>query len=210
LAPRCLWPSGRRHLSREVGMSLTEHELWLLSYYRISEISGSLFFGRLARVLRPSAIQHDLSKHYAEEGEGAWYGSECIDRLGAKPLKLPSAYQDQYLEAAGLPANLMEILAITQVFERRVINQYAKHRAVPDLEPEVADTLDRILQDERWHVTWVRDALAGMEARYGRDHILATLRHHREADRAVYANTIAEHDASVAALFRYPSDTEGR
>jgi len=191
-------------------VSLTEHELWLLSYYRISEISGSLFFGRLARVLRPSAIQHDLSKHYADEAQHAWYWTDCIDRLGAKPLKLPSAYQDQYLEAAGLPANLMEILAITQVFERRVINQYAKHRAVPDLGPEVADTLDRILQDERWHVTWVRDALAGMEARYGRDHILATLRHHREADRAVYANTIAEHDASVAALFRYPSDTEER
>jgi bacterioferritin (cytochrome b1) len=191
-------------------MSLTEHELWLLSYYRVSEISGSLFFGRLARVLRPSAIQHDLSKHYADEAQHAWYWTECIDRLGAKPLKLSSAYQDQYLEAAGLPANLMEILAITQVFERRVINQYTKHRARPNLAPQVTETLDRILRDEHWHVTWVRDALAGMETRYGREEIRATLRHYREADRAVYANTIAEHDACAAALFRHPTEQEKR
>ena len=32
-------------------MTLPEHELWMLSFYRTSEISGALFFGRLARSL---------------------------------------------------------------------------------------------------------------------------------------------------------------
>ena len=31
------------------------------------------------------------------------------------------------MEAIGMPVSLMEILAVTQTFEKRVINQYARH-----------------------------------------------------------------------------------
>ena len=117
-------------------------------------------------------------------------------------MKLSDAYQDQYLEAAGLPVNMMEIMAITLVFERRVINQYAKHLAVPGVRPEVTETIDRIMQDERWHVQWVRDALTGMEDRFGKDTVAETLRRYREADREVYAQTLAEHEERLGFLLR--------
>jgi bacterioferritin (cytochrome b1) len=178
-------------------MALSDDERWVLSYYRTSEINGSLFFGRVARTLKPSPIQHDLTKHFADEAQHAWYWTDCLDRLGTRPVKLSQAYQDQYLEAAGLPVNLMEILAITLVFERRVINQYAKHLAVPDLRFEVKDTIGRIMEDERWHVQWVRDALTGMEDRFGEDHIADTLRRYKEADGEVYAHTLVEHEARL-------------
>src|SRR5687768_6146379 len=113
--------------ARGGSVEISDDELFLLSFYRTSEINGSLFFGRLARVLRPSPIQHDLSKHFADEAAHAWYWTDCIDRVGARPMKLSEAYQDQYLEAAGLPVNLMEVLAITLVFEGRVIGQYRQH-----------------------------------------------------------------------------------
>jgi len=119
---------------------LSDDELFVLSFYRSSEINGSLFFGRLARALKPGPIQLDLSRHFADEAQHAWYWTDCIDRLGERPLKLADAYQDRYLEAAGLPMNMMEVLAVTLVFERRVINQYAKHQAVLDLHPEIAAT----------------------------------------------------------------------
>jgi bacterioferritin (cytochrome b1) len=178
-------------------MALPDDERWVLSYYRTSEINGSLFFGRLARTLKPSPIQHDLTRHFADEAQHAWYWTDCLDRLGTRPVKLSEAYQDRYLEAAGLPVNLMEILAITLVFERRVINQYAKHLSVPGLRVEVKDTIGRIMEDERWHVQWVRDALTGMEDRFGKDHIADTLRRYKEADREVYAHTLAEHEARL-------------
>jgi len=181
-------------------MDLSDDELWVLSYYRTSEINGSLFFGRLARALKPSPIQHDLTKHFADEAQHAWYWTDCLQRLGAPPLKLSDAYQDQYLEAAGLPANLMEIMAITLVFERRVINQYAKHLALPDLRIEVKETIERIMQDERWHVQWVRDALAGMDDKFGKDTITDTLRRFKDADREVYAQTLAEYEARLGFL----------
>jgi hypothetical protein len=84
---------------------ISENELWLLSFYRVSEISGALFFGRLARSMRPSSIQADMTKHFSDEAMHAWYWTDCIERLGAKPLKLDVAYQDQYLVAAGMPVD---------------------------------------------------------------------------------------------------------
>src|SRR6266404_2088197 len=105
----------------------------------------------------------------------SWYWTRCIAELGAEPIQLGQAYQDRYLSAAGLPANLMEVLAITQVFEARVIGQYNLHRHAPTLHPAVKETLDRILEDEKWHIQWVRAALEGMESKYGPDRVRATL-----------------------------------
>jgi hypothetical protein len=179
-----------------------ENELWLLSFYRVSEISGALFFGRLARTIAPGPIQRDMTKHFADESQHAWFWTDCIERLGAKPLKLGRTYQDQYLSEAGLPANTMEILALTQVFEKRVANQYARHMAVPELRSEVRETIERIIQDERWHIRWVGEALVTLESEYGQDEIERTLARFRDADQRVYQKTLAEHEQHVKDLVK--------
>src|SRR4051794_27971991 len=126
---------------------LSAEDEWLLSFYRTSEISGALFFGRIARSLKPGPTQRDMTRHFADEAQHARYWTNCIEDVGARALKLDAAYQDQYISAVGLPANLMEILAITSVFERRVVNQYARHLRVPHLHlhPAVKHTLDTIV-----------------------------------------------------------------
>ena len=189
---------------------LSDDDLWVLSFYRTSEISGALFFGRLARSARPGPLQRDMTKHFADESQHAWYWTQCIERLGTHPLKLDDSYQDQYLATAGMPANMMEVLAITQVFERRVINQYARHQRVPGVQPEVQDTLARIMEDEKWHIQWVREALKAMEPEYGKESIEATLKRFTEADRQVYEQTMAEHAARVQRLLRAGLDKQGR
>jgi bacterioferritin (cytochrome b1) len=180
--------------------SLGDAQRWLLSYYRSSEISGALFFGRLARAQAPGPVQEDLTRHFADEAQHARYWTDCISELGASALKLGVSYQDQYLAAAGLPANLMEVLAITSVFERRVVNQYARHLAVPGLEPAVARTLLKIMEDERWHISWVRQALKDMEGEYGANHVKETVRRYQAADRAVYGATMREHEERLGFL----------
>jgi bacterioferritin (cytochrome b1) len=190
------------HPEKTSGPSRGEDERWLLSFYRTSEISGSLFFGKLARTLRPGPIQVDMTKHFADEASHAWFWTACICEMGGEPLKLSDAYQDQYVAAAGMPANLMEVLAITQVFERRVINQYTRHARLPDLAAPVARTLERIMKDELWHIEWVKKALESMEAEYGKEEIEKTLERLRAADREVYLKTTQEHEQRLEALFR--------
>ena len=176
---------------------LSENDLWLLSFYRTSEISGALFFGRLAKSMKPGPIQRDMTNHFSDESLHSWYWTSCIENLGAYPLKLTDAYQDQYIAAAGMPVNLMEVLAITQVFEKRVIKQYAFHSQIVNLQPEVKETLEKIMKDEKWHTTWVGKALKDMETDYGRDYIQATLKRFTEADQEVYSQTINEHEERI-------------
>ncbi len=179
---------------------IDENDLWVLSYYRVSEITGALFFGRLARSLKASSIQHDLTKHFSDEALHAWYWTDCIERLGQMPLKLHDAYQDQYLSAAGMPANIMEVLAITQVFERRVINQYARHSQIPDLRVEILETLQKIMVDEKWHIQWVGDALRSLIPEFGKEIIDQTVQRYREADQKVYQQTLQEHEDRISHL----------
>jgi hypothetical protein len=171
--------------------------LWLLSFYRSSEISGALFFGRIARTLSASPIAHDLSRHFADESQHAWLWTDCIQQLGARPLAIDEAYQDRYLAAAGLPANLMEVLALTQVFEQRVIRQYAQHSRASSLAPAIRATLTRIMEDEKWHIRWVRRALADLADRHGKDAVDAALRRFAKADDAVFDQTMNEHAERV-------------
>lgn len=181
-------------------MKIDDNLHWILSFYRTSEISGALFFGELARSLRPSAIQQDMTRHFADEANHARYWTDCLEKLGAEPLKLPTAYQNQYLAAAGMPTNLMEILAITQVFEKRVVGQYALHGKSPNVPDVVRETIDTIMQDEKWHIEWIREALAGMQDEYGADNIKDTLRRFTLADREVYQKTALEHKERIGEL----------
>lgn len=178
-------------------MTLSENDLWLLSYYRASEINGAVFFGRVARIVR-GPLQVDVTHHFADEANHADYWTKCISDLGHLPLKQNRAYQDRYLDAVGVPANLMEVMAITQVFEKRVIGIYRQHLRVPGIHPAVRQTIDRIMLDERWHVEYVRDALIEMRDRYGADVIDRTLARYTQADEQVHAETLAEHGERLA------------
>ncbi len=178
---------------------LAENELWLLSYYRSSEINGALFFGRVARTVR-GPLQLDVTHHFCDEANHANYWTQCISNLGRTAIKQNRSYQDQYLEAVGVPANLMEVMAITQVFEKRVIGQYHKHLRFPRTHPEVRQTIQRIMLDERWHVKYVKEALAGMADRYGPELIDETLARYAAADEEVYAKTLAEYGERIAFL----------
>jgi hypothetical protein len=173
--------------------ALSENDLWLLSFYRTSEIAGALFFGRIARSVKPGSLQVDITHHFADEATHARWWSECIADLGAGPLNLGRAYQDEYLGAAGVPANVMEVLAITQVFEKRAIGLYNRHLKMADAHPRIAVTLNRIMVDERWHIQYVRAALRDQEAVHGTDEVRATLERFDAADDAVFAKLIAEY-----------------
>jgi rubrerythrin len=179
---------------------LSENELWLPSFYRLSEINGAQFFARLASSLREPEIRHDMTRHFSEEAQHAWYFTDCIHQLGHEPIQLSKTYQDRYLDNIGLPANIMEVLAITQVFERRVINHYAKQSRLPAQNALVRDTFARIMDDEHWHLKWVNEALKQLEPKFGKENIEATIKRYWEVDKDIYENLITEHDQRFAFL----------
>jgi hypothetical protein len=172
--------------------AVSENERWLLSYYRSSEINGALFFGRVARTVRGPLLV-DITHHFTDEANHANYWTKCLDDMDLTPIPQNRAYQDQYLESVGMPANLMEVMAITQVFEKRVIGQYHQHQRFKGTHPLARQTIEKIMVDERWHVKYVREALQDMANKYGAELIEQTLARFTAADEEVYAKTLLEY-----------------
>lgn len=165
---------------------ISDEELWELSYYRASELAGSLLMGRLARRVRDDELRTRLTWHFAEEARHAWRWTEVIRALGADPVPVDDTYQSNYLARVGIPTDELSLLALTYVFERRVAQHFALHRSLPGLHPLVRDTLASMCGEEGPHIRWIRERLDAEAARGGRERVDGALRRYEEIDREIY------------------------
>jgi bacterioferritin (cytochrome b1) len=136
-------------------LEITERELTLLNFYRASELHGGLVLGRLVQHVRDPELILRLTAHSAEEVLHAQLWTETIVAVGGRPT-----YQARYAAAIGAPTSLLEVLALTQVFERGVYRHFVMHLHRPRTHPRVQATLRRMLADERGHLSWVKEWLA--------------------------------------------------
>ena len=167
-------------------MEISENDLWILSYYRESELAGSLVMGRLARETDDDDLRVHLTEHCAEEAMHSWLWTETILKVGGTPKRVAETYQTRYYHEIGTPTSLLEILALTQVFERRVIKHFRAHLKWPNTHPVVAATLQRMIEDEVGHISWVKDRLDRYAAEKGEAVVAETMRRFTEIDQRVY------------------------
>ncbi len=167
-------------------MEITENELWLLSYYRQSELDGALIMGRLARETDDDDLRVHLTEHCAEEAQHAWLWTQTILKVGSVPQRVAETYQTRYYAEIGTPTSLLEILALTQVFERRVVKHFRAHLGWPGTHPAVIATLQRMIDDEVGHISWVKDRLDRYAAEKGETIVAETMRRCTEVDEKVY------------------------
>lgn len=167
-------------------MEISENDLWILSYYRESELAGSLVMGRLARETDDDDLRVHLTEHCAEEAHHAWLWTETILTVGGTPKRVAETYQTRYYAEIGTPASLLEILALTQVFERRVIRHFRAHLKWPNTHPAVIATLQRMIEDEVGHISWVKDRLDRYAEEKGDAVVADVMRRFTEVDDRVY------------------------
>jgi acyl carrier protein len=167
-------------------VEISENDLWILSYYRESELAGGLIMGRLARETDDDDLRVHLTEHCAEEANHAWLWTQTILKVGGTPKRVAETYQARYYAEIGMPASLLEILTLTQVFERRVIRHFRAHLKWPDVHPAVTETLHRMIEDEVGHISWVKDRLDRYAAEKGEALVAETMRRFTEVDERVY------------------------
>ena len=186
-------------------LQITENELWLLSYYRESELAGALLMGRLARETDDDDLRVRLTEHCAEEARHAWAWTETILKVGGTPRRVSETYQSRYHAAVGNPSNLLEVLALTQIFERRVVRHFKAHLSWPGTHPEVARTLQQLIDEEVGHIRWVKDRLDAHAAIHGESVVKEMLERFRRIDEQVY--TELSHFASCFDQIAGPKKT---
>jgi hypothetical protein len=168
---------------------LPEDELWVLSYYRSSELAGALLFGRLARRTHDAELACQLTKHFAEEARHAWLWTETIRKLGCLPLRTEETYQSRYAQEIGLPASMPELLALTQVFESRIQKHFTLHARRADINPLVLATLRQLLEEEAGHLSWIAKRLSQYRQDEGID-TPALLARYRSIDEKIYSDVM--------------------
>ena len=168
-------------------LEISENELWLLSYYRESELAGGLLMGRLARETDDDDLRVRLTEHCAEEAGHAWAWTECILRVGGVPKKVSETYQSRYHAAVGNPTTLLEVLALTQIFERRVVRHFRAHMSWPGTHPEIKRTLQQLIEEETGHIRWVKDRLDAYAAANGQAVVDEMMERFKRVDEEVYS-----------------------
>ena len=172
-------------------MEITTRELGFLNFYRASELHGGLILGQVARRVRDGALMLDLLRHSAEEIEHARLWTETILAVGGRVRPVRETYQARYAGRVGGTIALLDVLALTQVFERRVYRHFTEHLRRPGTHPRVRATLERMLEEEKGHLQWVKRWLDAQARTLG-DVVPETLRRYADADAAVYAEATRE------------------
>jgi demethoxyubiquinone hydroxylase (CLK1/Coq7/Cat5 family) len=166
-------------------MEITSRELGFLNFYRASELHGGLILGQVARRVRDARLVIDLTRHSSEEVNHSLLWTETILAVGGRVHRVRETYQSRYARHVGAPIALLEVLALTQVFERRVYRHFTEHLRRPSTHKAVQATLERMLEEEKGHLRWVRQWLDD-QARTAPGPVAATIRRYADADALVY------------------------
>ena len=169
---------------------VSDNDIWILSYYRESELAGSLVMGRLSQETEDDALRAKLTEHCAEEARHASLWSDTIIELGALPRRVRETYQTRYQARLGAPRSMLDVLALTQVFERRVVRHFTAHLSWPGTHPVIQRTLRTMIADEAGHISWVREWLDEYAAQHGKSLVQSKLREYEAVDREVYAEVM--------------------
>ena len=179
-------------------MTPSTQEIALLNFYRASELHGGLILGQMVRRTRDPELILCLTQHSAEEVMHAQLWTETIIAVGGKPAPVRETYQTRYAEEVGTPISMLEILALTQVFERRVYRHFTLHLRQPGVHEIVATTLRRMLDEERGHLLWVKRWLDKQSLKRPTE-VREVMRRYAEVDERVYAAISTEYGWRLAA-----------
>jgi hypothetical protein len=166
-------------------MEITRQELDRLNFYAASELHGGLVLGRLARGVRDTTLVGELLRHSAEEVEHARLWTTTIAAVGGQVRPVRETYQRHYARLLGPPTSVLQVLALTQVFERRVYRHFLRHAGTAGVHPRVRETLLRMVEEEKHHLSWVKRWLDREEGRRGGE-VSRLMRRFEEADDRIY------------------------
>jgi hypothetical protein len=132
-------------------MSLSKRELWLLNFYRNSELHGALLMGRIARSVSTPEVLVGATRHCATEAKHAALLTEALAKLGGTIDPSVDAIQTHYSNEGAIPKDLIDLLVLSEVLEARVLLSYREHLLRSTVHPQIRQTLEKIIREEEAH-----------------------------------------------------------
>jgi len=133
---------------------------WRLNWYRQSELEGALLLGRMVRHTTDPYLISRLTRHCADEARHAWLWMRTLETLDLPSVRIRRSYQSFYLDEIPTPRTMIEVLALTHIFEHSVHRHFTDERDRPDVPIAVRVTFNTLLRDEQDHLAWICDWLS--------------------------------------------------
>lgn len=174
-------------------LSAADKLVWIFSFYRDAELRGARLLFNLLHHLKDSESQLKMSRHLADETRHAWLWTKRIADLGAAPKIVDDGYQRRLGLRAGVPKDLIDLLALTVVVEERARSRYMQHAQMPNVDPETLAVLNAVTEDESWHLSWIERQMREIAREQGDpERAERALERYRAIDREVYATLAAD------------------
>jgi hypothetical protein len=154
---------------------------WKLNWWRQSELEGALLLGRMVPLADCSDLCLRLTRHCSEEARHSRMWAEVLAELELPHIRIHRSYQSFFLRHTGVPQSLLDVLAFTQVFERRVDQRFRQECRNPNIPLVVRSAYAQMIADERDHLAWVAEWLANHAG------AAESLQRFEVADRRVFA-----------------------
>jgi bacterioferritin (cytochrome b1) len=185
--------------ARAAGMSATEKQIILFSFYRDAELRGARLLFNIIGHLKDGDSQLKMTKHLSDETRHAWLWTRRIADLGGSPVFVPDGYQRRLGMRIGVPRGIVEVLGLTVVVEERAQSRYMAHAALPNVDEATLEVLKGVTEDETWHLSWIEKKMRELAREEGSEERAdEILERYRKIDREVYATLAADE----ALLFR--------
>jgi bacterioferritin (cytochrome b1) len=185
--------------AKAAGMSATEKQIILFSFYRDAELRGARLLFNIIGHLKDGDSQLKMTKHLSDETRHAWLWTRRIADLGGSPVFVPDGYQRRLGMRIGVPRGIVEVLGLTVVVEERAQSRYMAHAALPNVDEATLEVLKGVTEDETWHLSWIEKKMRELAREEGSEERAdEILERYRKIDREVYATLAADE----AVLFR--------
>ena len=180
-------------LQRASEMSASDKLVMIFSFYRDAELRGARLLFNLIHHLKDAEAQLKMSRHLADETRHAWLWTKRIADLGAAPVMIDDGYQRRLGLRAGVPKDLIDLLALTVVVEERARSRYMLHASMPNVDQETLGVLKAVTEDENWHLAWIERQMHEIARKQGNPQRAdQALERYRAIDREVYATLAAD------------------
>lgn len=157
---------------------------WKLNWWRQSELEGALLLGRMVALADSAELCSRLTQHCAEEAKHSRIWGAALAELELPHVQIKRSYQSFYLRHTGPPGSLLEVLAFTQVFERRVHRTFLEEVRDPQTPQPAVRAYSKMLEDEKGHLAWVANWLVGQSG------ASCELKRFEAVDRLVFAELL--------------------
>jgi bacterioferritin (cytochrome b1) len=185
--------------AKAAGMSATEKQIILFSFYRDAELRGARLLFNIIGHLKDGDSQLKMTKHLSDETRHAWLWTRRIADLGGSPVFVPDGYQRRLGMRIGVPRGIVEVLGLTVVVEERAQSRYMAHAALPNVDEATLEVLKGVTEDETWHLSWIEKKMRELaREESSEERADEILERYRKIDREVYATLAADE----ALLFR--------